>query len=263
MALFQHRTPLLNSLFMSVSFLGNYATYTVWATLLALRRRVVQAQSLFLVASVAMIVTDLLKHAFDTKRPYLLLNIAPLYPQSAAGAAFPSGHVLVACAVFTFWLLATRVTPRRVIAVSVWVGLLALSRLYLLVHWPIDVCAGAVIGVTLGLLLHAFRNDALRNDALILWVMIIVISVILHKMLVEDSMIHLAFGFSALAAALVATGRAFSGRIRTALRTLGFFVLLASVFVPGMATTLTIPSGILTGIGLDRSQQKSDTLIDS
>ncbi|KUO95999.1 phosphatase PAP2 family protein [Ferroacidibacillus organovorans] len=263
LALFHHRSPLLNMLFIGVSFLGNYASFTVWAAALAFFRRAAQAQTLFLAASAAMIVTDLFKHAFDTKRPYLHLHVEPLYLQSAAGASFPSGHVLLACAVFTYLLLLTRVTPLRVIAVCAWVLLLALSRLYLLVHWPIDVFAGAVIGVTLGALLYNLRNVLLHNFAPFLWVMIIAISVILHETLVEDTMIHLAFGFSALAAALVTTGRTFSARILTATGLLGLLILLTSVFASGLAAPLAIPSGILTGMGLDSSQEKSDTLVDS
>ena len=74
------------------------------------------------------------------------------------GSSFPSGHTLVVAASATaIALSATRAWPStRALAVSMavtWIGLVALSRLVLGVHWPTDVLAAACIGASLPLAL--------------------------------------------------------------------------------------------------------------
>lgn len=74
------------------------------------------------------------------------------------GSSFPSGHTLVVAAFATaIALSATRAWPStRAFAVATavtWIGLVALSRLVLGVHWPTDVLAAACIGASFPLAL--------------------------------------------------------------------------------------------------------------
>lgn len=74
------------------------------------------------------------------------------------GSSFPSGHTLVVAAFATaVALIATRARPStRTLAVTTavtWIGLVALSRLVLGVHWPTDVLAAACIGASFPLAL--------------------------------------------------------------------------------------------------------------
>ena len=74
------------------------------------------------------------------------------------GSSFPSGHTMVVAAFATAVALsATRARPStRALAVAMavtWIGLVALSRLVLGVHWPTDVLAAACIGASFPLAL--------------------------------------------------------------------------------------------------------------
>lgn len=92
-------------------------------------------------------VNDLVKGIFMTPRPDPD-DVRVLYPESGGGYAFPSGHAQGAA---VFWgMIAWQI--KRVWAWLVAVALIALigiSRLYLGVHWPIDVLGGWAIGAVL------------------------------------------------------------------------------------------------------------------
>lgn len=91
-----------------------------------------------------------LKALFDTARPYLLypelLRGGAASAETAPGPAFPSGHAQAAA---TFWGFAAALVRRRsfsILAVVV-AAAVAVSRVYLGVHWPIDVVGGILAGL--------------------------------------------------------------------------------------------------------------------
>ena len=72
------------------------------------------------------------------------------------GSSFPSGHTLIVAAFGTACAInITRVWPRAriyaIITTITWIFLVGLSRLFLGVHWPMDVLAAACIGIILPL----------------------------------------------------------------------------------------------------------------
>lgn len=90
----------------------------------------------------------LLKHLFARTRPWLM--VGGLFPLVAEGDpnSFPSGHTSAAlsCA-SAWWRYLSR--PWRITAVVAAVGM-ALSRLYVGVHFPSDVACGILVGVLCG-----------------------------------------------------------------------------------------------------------------
>jgi undecaprenyl-diphosphatase len=85
------------------------------------------------------------KYLFDRARPFLWdKEIAPLI-RTPSSSSFPSGHSATAAAgAVTLSVLYPPFAPVLVLA-----GLLVvLSRVYLGVHFPFDVLAGIVIGIT-------------------------------------------------------------------------------------------------------------------
>jgi undecaprenyl-diphosphatase len=97
--------------------------------------------------------TDLLKFAIPRARPDVHALVARPHTHS-----FPSGHAAIAFASAT--VLGAAV-PRARPLLYVLAALVAWSRVYVGVHFPLDVAAGALLGVGLGLaVLRARRTLA-------------------------------------------------------------------------------------------------------
>ena len=88
----------------------------------------------------------------------------PLVSLPATGS-FPSGHATVAFAGATVLALAV---PRLRWPLLALAALIAFSRVYVGVHYPLDILAGAVLGVAIGLAVHhsgaAIRRVARRIE---------------------------------------------------------------------------------------------------
>ena len=145
------REPALTSAMRTITFFGGIVfvagAFVAVAGLAYVRARNVRLP-LFVLASAAggLALDDIVKFLVNRPRP----DIAPVV--EALGSAFPSGHATAATALFAaFAYVLTRRLDRRT-AVWVWVpamlasALVALSRVYLGVHWPTDVLAGMALG---------------------------------------------------------------------------------------------------------------------
>ena len=150
------RTSGLNALFRRVSFLGStkvVIVVTLVAAALTWRRCPRLAVAILVVALARPLAETFLKELVSRDRPDgdRLVN--------GRGYSFPSGHPLATAASWGMLpLVAALYTRRRVlwwaVAVSVWTlaVMVAVSRVWLGVHWASDVVAGlalAVLGVAL------------------------------------------------------------------------------------------------------------------
>lgn len=105
----------------------------------------------------ALIISTLLvqipKHVFDIPRPPGLFDksaitiIGPAY----AFNAFPSGHSATVFCTYTLFLHVIRPAYGRIILLLFCI-LVILSRIVVGIHWPLDVAAGAAIGILSGFL---------------------------------------------------------------------------------------------------------------
>jgi undecaprenyl-diphosphatase len=92
----------------------------------------------------------LLKNCVARERPHL----DPLIPLPAS-FSFPSGHAMASLAIYSTiaFAIGRTTTPRIQLTIAVLVTLLVaaigLSRIYLGVHWPLDVLAGYLAGIPL------------------------------------------------------------------------------------------------------------------
>ena len=110
----------------------------------------------------AYIVCDIvLKPIVCRERPYDVMDLEPIVTVSSS-FSFPSGHTASSFAAATALYLHDR---RYGIPALVLAGLVGISRVYLLVHWPTDVIAGAVIGVLCALSVYAMMDHvSQRHD---------------------------------------------------------------------------------------------------
>lgn len=158
--LHDHATPLLDRIMPIVTLLGSrgsmLAVDVLVLLVLAARRRWASALFWGLAAGGAGLIELGMKHVFGRIRPSLWPSIAP-----ETTFSFPSGHAVGSAAfVVALSVLAWRTRWRWpvVLAGSLFVAAVGLSRLYLSVHYPSDVLASWMLAlawvVGLGLIFY-------------------------------------------------------------------------------------------------------------
>ena len=131
------------------SFLGSEPFFLFLLPLIYwnIDRRIGARLGILLIASV--VLNDLIKVAFALPRPFWTSGIGQLAGKPEVSFGFPSGHAQSAAALWTFVALQTK-RPRLWVPLAfVLVVLVALSRLYVGAHYPLDVVGGALIGYAL------------------------------------------------------------------------------------------------------------------
>jgi undecaprenyl-diphosphatase len=98
---------------------------------------------------IASLVVHFLKLAFDRARPPVADPDLGSLVAIPGNPSFPSGHSATAFAAATAIAI---LCPRLRVAVLILAAGVALSRVYLRVHFPLDIVAGGVLGAALGAL---------------------------------------------------------------------------------------------------------------
>lgn len=142
--------PFLDYLMIFFSFIGDEEFYviTVPVIYLAISKRV--GVRLAVVLALSMFTNFFLKYTFATPRPIGLEGIRNLYVDSAPGYSFPSGH---AQGTATYWSYLALLIKKRwfTVLAGFVIVMMMLSRMYLGVHWPIDVIGGLLFGLVFAL----------------------------------------------------------------------------------------------------------------
>lgn len=122
---------------------------------LAARHRRTDALQLVIASAGAGILDQIVKHVVERQRPTVVPRLA-----KASGFSYPSGHAMASSAIYlTLSLVVSRQLPAarplvHALGISLVVSI-ALSRLYLGVHYPSDVVGGVCLGVGWALLVNA------------------------------------------------------------------------------------------------------------
>lgn len=144
------RGALLDVAMPAVSWICNHGE--VWillaAALLLTRRYRMAGWSVAVALALDLICCNLiLKPLVGRSRPFAV-NLVPLLVSPPLDASFPSGHTASSfAATAALWASGHRKMGAAALLLSV---VMAFSRLYLYVHWPSDVLAGALLGAVLG-----------------------------------------------------------------------------------------------------------------
>lgn len=96
-----------------------------------------------------------LKHLFQRPRPFETLPGVKLLVASPHSFSFPSGHAANA---FASGLVLARKIPALAWPVPILAILMAFSRVYVGVHYPLDVLAGSLLGAVCALLVLKYET---------------------------------------------------------------------------------------------------------
>lgn len=145
------RSDLMTPFWKAITVLGDAGLFWIILAIILMipkKTRKAGGMALLSLALGALITNVTLKNLVARIRPYDLVNtIIPLITKPA-DYSFPSGHT---CASFASAAIYYRMLPKKYgIAAMVLAGLIALSRMYLGVHYPTDVLAGMLVGLASG-----------------------------------------------------------------------------------------------------------------
>jgi len=143
-----HFTPLLTAAALTLLVWGNGRV-----------RRFVCLAGLGLLVSDA-VSTYLFKYTFLRVRPCTMLEGVRLLTGCTVSPSFPSNHAVNVSTLATLMALSVRLLWVPVAATAL---LVAYSRVYVGVHYPIDVLAGCLLGIAIALLLSHGMSFLLRR----------------------------------------------------------------------------------------------------
>ncbi len=97
------------------------------------------------------VITEIIRHFYAHPRPFQALGFTPLLTGENPWNSFPSGHMT---ALFAFVTILFFLNKKW----GVWYAMLSLAvgigRIYVGVHWPLDILGGMVIGILSGIFVH-------------------------------------------------------------------------------------------------------------
>ena len=119
---------------------------------------------------IALLFSDLIvfciKHLINAPRPFISLSNVNLLIAENDPYSFPSGHVTSTFSVVTFFILNMKELAKKHymladIALIIFAIVIMFSRVYVGVHYPGDVLAGAIIGICGAFIINRFKDEIL------------------------------------------------------------------------------------------------------
>jgi undecaprenyl-diphosphatase len=161
-----HRVAVLDPLFVGVTYLGTGGTIWVVAALAVALRTRRRATPVGVFAGLCVwgadAVSNVVKVAVNRPRPYAAMPHLHTLVSRPTSASFPSSHAATA---FAGAVVLTFLLPRLWAYFFAAAALVAFSRLYVGVHYPSDVIAGAAIGAAFaGLVVALVERTGLAHS---------------------------------------------------------------------------------------------------
>lgn len=113
------------------------------------------------------IVTAILKNIICEPRPFVTLDNVHLLIAEDDPLSFPSGHTTSTLSFVTFYVLNMKELAKRHyklidVALIIFAVVIPFSRLYVGVHFPGDVLAGAIIGIVGALVVNRYKDRIIK-----------------------------------------------------------------------------------------------------
>lgn len=127
------------------------------------------------------VANGVMKSIVNMPRPFDTGVVKPIRIETATGSSFPSGHTQTAT---SFWMGSMVILKSKasIILGSIMIGLTAVSRLYLGVHWPMDVVAA----IAFGIIFTYFANLLIDEEGNFTKVHVVASSLVLLAFLILD-----------------------------------------------------------------------------
>ncbi len=159
------RIGVLDFFFRAMSFLGDGGTIWIITAVILLLFNKTRRGGLDLALSLliaAVICNLVIKDIVARPRPYSTIEELEILVKPLSSYSFPSGHACSSFASATAVFLAFRKQG------GAWAflpaSLIALSRIYVRVHYPTDVLAGAVLGALVALAVYKLSRKFIKSD---------------------------------------------------------------------------------------------------
>ena len=160
-----HRAGWLNPVFEGLSYAGRFGL--LWIAIALVLSVLYRRWGVLVVTVIAVAVADWsttgLKAIFDRERPSFRYAQPEPLVKTAHDASFPSGHAATSFAAAT---ILTFAFPQLGPALFLLASAVAFSRVYVGVHYPLDVIGGAFLGVLIALLIRVVAQRAFRLELL-------------------------------------------------------------------------------------------------
>ncbi|MEG0283426.1 MAG: phosphatase PAP2 family protein [Erysipelotrichales bacterium] len=141
-----HHTPILNYFFSFITKLGDLMIVWIFliVALFVYHKKLKELKYIIPIFAVSFFVNDfVIKNLVKRTRPYEQHDYIKLLIERQSSYSFPSGHSMtsfMAATVLAYYF------PKYKLAFYILATLIAFSRVYVGVHYPSDIIAGALVG---------------------------------------------------------------------------------------------------------------------
>ncbi len=154
---FYRATDLGGAVFISI--------FTLSLVLFGSRENKIIGVEALIALTISQIIVHSLKKLLSRQRPYKIIEQLNTFGIDLSDYSFPSGHTTASFSLATSLALNL---PKFAVIVFFLALIIAISRIYLGVHYPTDVTAGIVIGLGIALVVHLYLFELVKEVATIL-----------------------------------------------------------------------------------------------
>ena len=146
----QGASPLLDTVMVALSLMAYHAAFWALLAILMVVSKGHRRPGIAILVSLLMtyvVVELVIKTLIHRERPYIAEGLTPIIVYSLS-YSFPSGHTAYSFASAT---VVAMYYGKWGIPAFVLASMIGISRIYLAMHWPTDVVAGAMIGIVVAI----------------------------------------------------------------------------------------------------------------